>query len=96
MPPTKLSTEEAQERAKELPDWALSSDRISKRFEFEDFIAAFGWMAQVAIVAEKMNHHPEWKNVYRTVEVELSTHDVGGLSESDFALAAEMNRLAKS
>jgi 4a-hydroxytetrahydrobiopterin dehydratase len=69
-------------------------DAIAKRFEFTDFNAAFGWMARVALVAEKMDHHPEWNNVYRRVDVILSSHDAGGVTERDIALAKEMDRLA--
>jgi 4a-hydroxytetrahydrobiopterin dehydratase len=69
-------------------------DAISKRFVFKDFNAAFGWMARVALVAEKMDHHPEWTNVYRTVDVTLSTHDAGGLTELDITLARAMDAMA--
>ena len=69
-------------------------DAITKTFVFANFIEAFGWMSRAALVAEKMNHHPEWFNVYKTVEVTLSTHDVGGLSELDLTLAARMDKLA--
>ena len=69
-------------------------DAITKRFVFRDFNAAFGWMTRVAMVAEQMNHHPEWFNVYKTVEVTLATHDVGGLSGLDVELAEKMDRLA--
>jgi 4a-hydroxytetrahydrobiopterin dehydratase len=69
-------------------------DAITKRFVFSDFNAAFGWMTRVALVAEHMNHHPEWFNVYRTVDVTLATHDVGGLSNLDVALASKMDRMA--
>jgi len=69
-------------------------DAITKTFVFANFIDAFGWMSRAALVAEKMNHHPEWFNVYKTVEVTLSTHDVGGLSELDLTLAARMDKLA--
>ena len=65
-------------------------DAIRKRFIFKDFTGAFGWMAQTAIWAEKLDHHPEWANVYRTVDVTLSTHDAGGLTDLDVKLAAEM------
>ncbi|ABD53355.1 4a-hydroxytetrahydrobiopterin dehydratase [Jannaschia sp. CCS1] len=70
-------------------------DAIHKTFVFKNFTRAFGWMTQVAIVAEKMDHHPEWSNVYKTVEVTLATHDVGGLSELDVTLAQKMDRLAQ-
>jgi 4a-hydroxytetrahydrobiopterin dehydratase len=79
-----------------LPGWNLADgrDAIVKRFVFRDFNEAFGWMARVALVAEKMDHHPEWANVYRTVDVTLSTHDAGGLTELDVVLAAAMDRMA--
>ena len=70
-------------------------DAIQKTYQFKNFTRAFGWMTQVAIVAEKMDHHPEWSNVYRTVEVTLATHDVGGLSALDITLAQKMDRLAE-
>lgn len=70
-------------------------DAIQKTFVFRNFTRAFGWMTQVAIVAEKMDHHPEWSNVYKTVNVTLATHDVGGLSALDITLAQKMDRLAE-
>jgi 4a-hydroxytetrahydrobiopterin dehydratase len=69
-------------------------DAITKRFVFGDFNDAFGWMTRIAMVAEHMNHHPEWFNVYKTVEVTLTTHDVDGLSNLDVALASKMDRMA--
>ena len=69
-------------------------DAITKTFEFDNFVEAFGWMTRVAIWAEKWNHHPEWRNVYKTVEVVLTTHDVGGLSSLDAKLARKMDGLA--
>lgn len=69
-------------------------DAIRKTYEFGNFVAAFGWMTQVAIWAEKWNHHPEWSNVYRRVEVVLTTHDTGGLTELDEKLARKMDALA--
>jgi 4a-hydroxytetrahydrobiopterin dehydratase len=71
-------------------------DAISRKFAFEDFNAAFGFMARAALIAEKLDHHPEWFNVYNKVEVTLATHDAGGVTERDVALAEAMNRLAKS
>lgn len=70
-------------------------DAVHKTFVFKNFTRAFGWMTQVALVAEKMDHHPEWSNVYKTVEVTLATHDVGGLSDLDVTLAEKMDRLAQ-
>ena len=75
-------------------DWENQGDRIARRFSFPDFVTAFGFMAEVALVAERMNHHPEWFNVYGTVKVELSTHDADGLTELDFELAQAMNEAA--
>ncbi len=76
--------------------WRLTEGRsaITKTFVFADFNAAFGWMARVALMAEKLDHHPEWFNVYRKVEVTLSTHDAGGLTGLDVALAQAMERYA--
>jgi 4a-hydroxytetrahydrobiopterin dehydratase len=69
-------------------------DAITKKFVFADFNAAFGFMTRVALVAEKLDHHPEWFNVYKTVEVTLSTHDAGGVTERDVKLAEAMDKLA--
>lgn len=87
------------ERAELLPGlqgWApvKNRDAIKKTFTFKDFNEAFGWMARVALVAEKMDHHPEWFNVYKTVEVTLSTHDAGGLTMLDINLAKVMEEFA--
>ena len=73
--------------------WAHDPERdaISKSFTFKNFVQAFGWTNQMAITAEKMNHHPEWFNVYKRVDVTLTTHDVGGLSELDAKLARAMD-----
>lgn len=69
-------------------------DAIARTYRFDDFVAAFGFMTRAALWAEKLNHHPEWSNVYRTVEVTLTTHDAGGLSMKDVALARKMDGLA--
>jgi len=76
--------------------WVLGEDRdaITKTFKFSNFIEAFGWMTQMAIVAEKMNHHPEWFNVYNRVEVTLTTHDADGLTALDAELAQKMDKAA--
>ncbi|GAC31378.1 4a-hydroxytetrahydrobiopterin dehydratase [Paraglaciecola polaris] len=73
--------------------WQITEGKLAKDFKFKSFIRAFGWMSQVAIWAEKLNHHPEWFNVYNKVEVKLTTHDAGGLSELDFKLATKMDLL---
>lgn len=79
-----------------LPGWqeAEGRDAIARTFTFKDFNEAFGFMTRAALVAEKMNHHPEWFNVYKTVEVVLTTHDAGGLSDLDLRLARAMDRIA--
>lgn len=79
-----------------LSGWSevAGRDAISKTFVFKDFNQAFGFMTRVAFIAEKMDHHPEWSNVYKTVQVTLSTHDAGGLTEKDVKLAREMDSIA--
>ena len=83
-------------RCESVPDPKIMDgrDAIIKKFVFADFNAAFGFMTRAALVAEKMDHHPEWFNVYKTVEVTLSTHDAGGLTERDVKLAEAMDKLA--
>jgi 4a-hydroxytetrahydrobiopterin dehydratase len=92
----KLNVEVREAALAKLPGWSEVSgrDAIIRKFEFKDFNEAFGFMTRAALVAEKMDHHPEWFNVYKTVEVTLSTHDAGGLTERDIELAAAMDRLA--
>ena len=93
---TPLSETERAELLPALDDWTMveGRDAIRKRFRFGDFNAAFGWMARVALAAEQMNHHPEWSNVYATVDVTLSTHEAGGLTRRDVELAQRMNAFA--
>ncbi|WP_281981551.1 4a-hydroxytetrahydrobiopterin dehydratase [Thalassorhabdomicrobium marinisediminis] len=74
--------------------WTVEQAKATKTFTFKNFIEAFGWMTSVAITAEKLNHHPEWHNVYKTVEVTLTTHDTGGLTDLDLKLAQRMDALA--
>ena len=78
-----------------LPSWALldGRDALQRHFQFADFSAAWGFMARVALLAEKLDHHPEWSNVYNSVNVVLTTHDAGGLSARDVAMALAMDRL---
>ena len=92
----KLTGAKREQALKALPSWREVEDRdaITKRFVFRDFSEAFGWMTRVALVAARMDHHPEWLNVYPTVEVTLSTHDAGGVTELDAALAKIMDGLA--
>ncbi|MGA2498628.1 MAG: 4a-hydroxytetrahydrobiopterin dehydratase [Tepidisphaeraceae bacterium] len=93
---TKLSPDEIQHRLSALPGWGIEFGMLCRTFQFADFPRAFGFMAAAATVAQAMNHHPDWSNVYRTVQVRLTTHDVGGLTELDFQLAERMNELAGS
>ena len=90
----KLSAQEAQQRLGEVPGWDLVDDGLVRTFTFTNFVRAFGFMASAAIVAERMDHHPEWSNVYNRVTVRLSTHDAGGLTALDFDLAGKMSELA--
>ncbi len=84
-----LSTDELSVLLRNLPDWTLDSDQkaISRMFRFADFKQAFAFMARVAAEADRMDHHPEWSNVYNTVSIRLTTHDSGGLTQSDTRLA---------
>ena len=92
----RLSDEERRKELAALTTWSLAEDRdaIEKSFVFSDFNEAFGWMTRVALAAEKINHHPEWFNVYKKVSVTLSTHDAGGLTQLDIKLARIMDDLA--
>ena len=73
--------------------WTIAGGKLEKSFRFPNFVSAFGLMAQVALLAEKLDHHPEWFNVYGTVRIQLNTHDVGGLSDLDFTLARRIESL---
>jgi 4a-hydroxytetrahydrobiopterin dehydratase len=92
----KLTAEARKAALDKLKGWAdpPGRDAIAKTFVFKDFNQAFGFMTRVALVAEKMDHHPEWSNVYKTVEVTLSTHDAGGVTALDIKLAEAMERIA--
>ncbi len=93
---TKLADTARAAALTRLAGWKLVTgrDAIQKSFQFKDFNAAFGFMARVALVAERMDHHPEWFNVYNRVDVTLSTHDAGGLTVRDIELAAVMDAIA--
>ena len=92
----KLSDQQIAESLSDLSGWQKAHDRdaITKTFKFKDFSQAFGWMVRAALQAEKINHHPEWFNVWNRVEVTLTTHDAGGVTRLDLELAAQMNDLA--
>mgnify|MGYP003308968685 CR=1 FL=1 len=82
-----------EEKLSSLPHWEIRDGKLHRLFEFADFVAAFGFMSQAALIAESMDHHPEWSNVYNRVDVQLTTHDAGGISELDFALAKRLDDL---
>jgi 4a-hydroxytetrahydrobiopterin dehydratase len=94
----KMSETERDQAVRKLDGWAVAPDRdaIQKTFQFKSFNAAFGFMQRVALAAEKMDHHPEWFNVYNRVDITLSSHDVGGTSERDLQLAEKADRFAKA
>ena len=93
-----LSTEDLSALPRDLANWALDDDRkaISRLFKFADFKQAFAFMTRVAAEADRMDHHPEWSNVYNTVSIRLTTHDSGGLTQSDIRLAALIDKAAIS
>lgn len=93
--PVKLETSDIQKALKEgrARGWTIKDKKLYKKFEFKNFIEAFGFMTSAALIAESNNHHPEWLNVYNVVEVYLNTHDVCGLSELDLKLADCLNQL---
>ncbi len=93
---TRLEGQARKDALAQLPHWRELPERdaIARKFTFADFNQAFGFMARVALAAEKMDHHPEWSNVYRTVEVTLATHDAGGVTEKDISLARAMDSFA--
>ena len=90
----KLSENEIKNEMNKLRGWTIVNGKLNRTFEFADFNEAFGFMTRVAMEVEKLNHHPEWFNVYNRVKIELVTHDVGGLSNFDFKLANIINRIA--
>jgi 4a-hydroxytetrahydrobiopterin dehydratase len=89
----KLSETELKSALAKLGDWKQEGNTIARKFQFKDFKAAFGFMTQVALVAEKMDHHPDWQNVYNRVSVSLSTHDKGGITSLDISLAEKMDSI---
>ena len=96
MPREKLAPDAVQTALADLDGWSLAGDgkAIHRKFEFKNFSEAFAFMTRVALAAEKMDHHPDWSNVYKTVDLPLNTHDAGGLTELDFTLAKKMDRYA--
>ena len=89
----KLSESSIEEKLKNLPGWSVKNDKLYKEFQFNDFNQAFGFMTRAAMEIEKMNHHPEWFNVYNRITVDLTTHDAGGITNNDVRLAKILNSL---
>ncbi len=88
-----LSESDIQARLEQHTEWVIQGSKLYRRLVFEDFVHAFGFMTQIAIVAEKIDHHPEWANVYRTVDIYLTTHEAGGISDRDFELLEKIEHL---
>ncbi len=90
----KLSDAEIQKNLEKLNGWTIEDGKLHKEFKFDNFVAAFGFMTQLALIAESMNHHPEWFNVYNRVTIDMMTHDAGGITELDVKFAEHANALA--
>ena len=89
----KLPEQEIEHEVAKIPGWRVLNGKLNRTFEFESFVQAFGFMTKVAMESEKLNHHPEWFNVYNRLEINLVTHDVNGISNYDIKLAENINRL---
>jgi 4a-hydroxytetrahydrobiopterin dehydratase len=89
----KLTTQQIEAGLTQLIDWELRNGKLHRDLKFKNFVQAWGFMTQVAILAEKNNHHPEWFNVYSKVSIDLTTHEAGGLSERDFELARQIDEV---
>jgi 4a-hydroxytetrahydrobiopterin dehydratase len=94
MAATKLTDIEISAQLEGISGWTVENEKLHKEFQFDSFVEAFGFMASVALIAESMNHHPEWFNVYNRVTVDLATHDAGGISALDFELAKKIDALS--
>ena len=90
---TKLSPEVIETKLKELPDWELKNEKLHRELKFKNFVEAFGFMTQVALLAERADHHPEWSNVWSKVVIDLTTHEANGISQRDFDLAEQINKI---
>lgn len=90
----KLASQEIEQALEGLAGWGLRDGKLHRDWVFDDFVAAFGFMSRVALIAESMQHHPEWSNVYNRVSIDLTTHDAGGISQRDFDLAGRIDDLA--
>ena len=95
MKPVKLTPGQIEQELKKLEGWSVREAKLHREFVFQDFVEAFGFMARVALLAESRNHHPEWFNVYNRVRIDLSTHEIGGISQRDLDLAQAVNGTLK-
>jgi 4a-hydroxytetrahydrobiopterin dehydratase len=93
MRPERLSEDQIQAELKNLSGWAIKDGKLHKDFVFDDFVDAFGFMSKASLHIERLNHHPEWFNVYNKLSVDLTTHDAGGITQNDVALAKVLNSL---
>lgn len=94
-PVEKMTAAQIEAGLAELPGWELKEGKLHRELKFKNFVQAFGFMAQAAILAEQIDHHPEWFNVYSRVVINLTTHEAGGISHRDFELARKMNQVAQ-
>lgn len=92
----RATEQEIQAFVEELGTWTLQEGKLHREYKFQNFVQAFGFMAQVALLAESANHHPEWFNVYNRVVIDLTTHEAGGISDKDFDLARRVEAIAGS
>ena len=90
----KLTDAQIQENLAQVDGWTIENGKLHKEFQFDNFVTAFGFMTQLALVAESLNHHPEWFNVYNRVTIDLTTHDAGGISELDFQWAKQADAIS--
>ena len=90
----KLTDAQIQENLTQVDGWTIENGKLHKEFQFDNFVSAFGFMTQLALVAESLNHHPEWFNVYNRVTIDLTTHDAGGISDLDFQWAKQADTIS--
>ncbi len=95
MAPTRLDEEQIRKELSGLQGWSVANGKLHKEFVFSDFVEAFGFMTRAAMHIERMNHHPEWSNVYNKITVELVTHDAGGITQNDVSLARTLDSLER-
>ncbi len=95
MKPSLLSSKDIVQLSNSLPNWTVTGNKLHNQWCFKNFIEAFGFMSKVALIAESQNHHPEWSNVYSKVTIELTTHDLGGISNLDVKLATSIDQLLR-